>query len=399
MVDSPTILLGVTADQSLALMRGFPEHLRDAGWNVHVVSSDGPELRTLSAMPGITTHAIEMRRQPSPFRDLASLLSWILMLRRVRPIVTSLGTPKAGLLGGVAAKLTRVPRRVYHLRGLRLETARGISLFVLSLMERISIWAAHDVLAVSESLRAKTITLRLASAAKIHVLGKGSSNGVDLDWHDPDAFNAAGVKSLAQSLRIDLGVPVIGFVGRLSSDKGLAVLAQARVILANRGVDHQLLVVGGIDGAETAELLTSIRRSGRPAIETGHVVDPRPYYLLMDVLCLPTFREGFPNVVLEAAALGIPTVTTTATGAIDSVVDGTTGLLADVGSAESLADALHRLLQDRDAARAMGAAARTRAAIDYDRRAVWARSTDYYRALADHALHGRSGSSNEGRPT
>lgn len=378
MTPRPRILLGVTADLSLTLMRGFPEYLQNRGWDVHVVCAPGPALRALGTVPGLTVHPLEMARQPSPGQDLRSLIAWVRLLRRVRPDVISVGTPKAGLLGGIAGFLTRVPRRVYLLRGLRLETSAGLQRRIFSMLERVSMGAAHEVVSVSDSLRRRVIELGLVRGSKVRVLGHGSSNGVDVSAFAPAAFGPDEIAELSAELGIVSNVPVIGFVGRLSTDKGLKVLAEARQILTDRGVDHQLLVVGGIDEGEDESLLDTIRSAGREMIGTGHVNDTRRYFQLMDILCLPTYREGFPNVVLESAAAGVPTVTTDATGAIDSVVAGTTGLIVAVGSALELADALETLIRDASLRTLMGAAALRHVSENFMRADVWDRTSAYY---------------------
>lgn len=363
------LLLGVTADVSLSLMRGLPQHLSALGWDVHVVCSPGPLLTELAADPTITTHAVRMTREPSPIADLRSLISWLRLLRRIRPEITCLGTPKVGLLGGLAAWLTRVPLRVHHLRGLRLETTTGLRRRVFTVLERVSLRSAHDVIAVSPSLRRRAVELRLINEARIHVLGSGSSNGVVIPAELPTEADRAALRA---ELGLDSAVPVVGFVGRLNPDKGLHVLARARRILHDRGVDHQMLVVGGIDLQPTPEIIAELRAAGRPAVETGHVPDARRYYAGIDILCLPTLREGFPNVVLEAAAVGVPAVTTDATGAIDSVVDGVTGRIATAGDALSLADRLQDLISATPTARTqLGAAARERALTEFSREHVW----------------------------
>ncbi|KQV06133.1 glycosyltransferase family 4 protein [Leifsonia sp. Root112D2] len=377
----PSILLGVTADMSLRLMQGFPEYLVEHGWDVHVVSSAGAGIDALKGSTGITTHAIMMAREPSPFRDLVSLAQWTKLLRHVRPDVISVGTPKAGLLGGLAARLASVPQRIYLLRGLRLETSTGVRRKIFSAVERIAIASAHHVVAVSPSLRTRAIELGLVTAQKISVLGAGSSNGVDVDMFDRANFAEADRVALRRRLGLVDGVPVVGFVGRLTEDKGLRVLAEAREILARADVDHQLLVVGGLDDESGRVALDGDDESLRPAVITGHVSDPETYYQVMDLLCLPTYREGFPNVVLEAGASGIPTVTTTATGAIDSVVDGETGLLVDVGSAKTLAEALSTLVLDVAKRSSMGNAAQTRTRESYSRGTVWAHTEAYYSSL------------------
>lgn len=369
MAEARIIVVGVTSDVSLTLMRGFPQFLRSKGWVVHVVSAPGPFLEALSLEPDLITHKLPMKRQPSLVSDLRSLAAWVRLLARIRPDVVSVGTPKAGLLGCLAARLARVPYRVYHLRGLRLETTTGLRLKVLTALERLTMNSAHDVIAVSASLRRRAIDLGLVKADRIHVLGHGSSNGVVIPSRVPTDKERAAKR---HELGLDPAVPVIGFVGRLNVDKGLAVLAMSREILVDRSIDHQMLVVGGIDENASPSIADSLRSTGRQAVETGQVPDARGYYAAMDFLCLPTLREGFPNVVLEAAAAGIPSVTTNATGAIDSVVEGITGFVAAVRDATSLADRLQEMIEAGTIVRtALGAAARSRVQQEFSRERVW----------------------------
>lgn len=380
--DKRRIVLGVTADMSIRLMGGFPQYLSSRGWDVHVVSSPGPLLDELDNKPGITIHRIVMARQPAPLADLIALGRWVLLLLRLKPDITSVGTPKAGFLGGIAAWLTRVPTRIYLLRGLPLETATGAKSKLLKVLEKLAFATAHKALAVSPSLSALAVGLGLVPSRKMLVLGAGSSNGVDLLHFRPSDHRREDVDGLAKKLGLDLDVPVIGFVGRLTEDKGLAHLARARKILNNRGIDHQLLVVGGVDASRATagadEALKQLNCSGRRPIQTGHVQDTAPYYHLMDLLCLPTRREGFPNVVLEAAATGVPTVTTDATGAIDSVVNGITGLVTQKQSATALADGLAMLIEDPKRRKRMGDAARQRAHDHYRQPLVWGLLEDFY---------------------
>ncbi|WP_292763220.1 glycosyltransferase family 4 protein [Microbacterium sp. UBA3486] len=366
--DPARILIGVTADVSVGLLSGLPQRLAADGWEVHVASSPGERLETLGAEQGVTVHSLPMAREIDIVRDVRGLREWIRLIRRLRPDVVFAGTPKAGLLGITAARLLGVRTRVYHLRGLRLETAAGTTRRVLTIMERLTIRLATTTLAVSPSLRKRVLSLGLASDPRVTVLGHGSSNGVDVD-----RFRPGNAGARVEGLIPD--VPVIGFVGRLNHDKGLDVLAAACRVLDDERVEYQLLIVGGIDGAELGAF-SSLRRA---PVVLGAVADTSMYYPLMRALCLPTLREGFPNVVLEAGATGIAVVTTDATGAVDSVIPERTGLMVPAGDARQLAGALQRVIEDPRLAEGLGAAARDFVVENFRRDLVHASVSDFLR--------------------
>lgn len=374
------ILLAVTADASLGLMQGLPERLRDEGWDVHVVSSPGPKSDALTTTEGVTFHPVEMARNPSVLNDLRALIRWIRLVREVAPDVASVGTPKAGLLGGIASFVARVPRRIYLLRGLRYETSTGLARVVLKALERVACLSAHDVLAVSHSLRDVAIADRLAPPHKVVVLGRGSSNGVDMDRFavTSDERRAAKVERWPDAP----SVPTIGFVGRIHPDKGLDILADAVGILAADGVPGRLLVVGGGDGEQGESLITRLRESGFDVEFTGAVPDVAPYLRLMDVLCLPTRREGFPNVVLEAASAGVPTIATRATGIPDAILDNATGLICQQRDPQELADLMRRLLTEDSERARLGESALRFVRSEFARSAVQSHLIDFYTSTA-----------------
>jgi glycosyltransferase involved in cell wall biosynthesis len=371
---SRRIVLAVTTTQSLVLMKGFPEFLASRGWDVHVVTSG----KTPASGDGVAFHTVNMARDPSPLADLAALVSWIVLLLRLRPTIVVAGTPKAGLLGTVAARVTGVPSRIYMLRGLRLETEMGIRRRVLEMFERLSALSATKVLAVSHSLREEFVRCGLCPGWKVIVLGAGSSNGVAV----PSPHDEAEINEQAGRLRVELDIkqdrPVVGFVGRLSRDKGLPVLLTALERLTGES-ETQVLLVGP---EEPLGFLTAAVRTGELQLDqviwAGQVADVRPYYALMDVLCLPTKREGFPNVVLEASIQGIPTVASKVTGVVDAIVEGETGLLFTDDDPDELAKALRLLIEDPSLAEALGARAKNRAATLFSRSAVWTQTASFF---------------------
>ncbi|WP_256359917.1 glycosyltransferase family 4 protein [Cryobacterium shii] len=347
------ILFATTIDQQLQFLEGIPCKLADLGWTVHVVCSPGDRLVGLADVRGVLVHPLPMRRAPSALHDLVALWAWIRIIRKVRPAVVVAGSPKASLLCLLAAWLGRVPRRVYMLHGLRLETSRGIRRRVLVCAERVAMLCSTQVFAVSESLRQMTVSLSLTSRDKVSVVSAGTPNGIDVAEFDENRFDALSVAELARDIGISPDIPVVGFVGRLTHDKGLGDLEIALRSLHDAALPVQLLLVGGIDDASGAEALERLRAIGMPVISTGHVEKTAVYYQLMDVFCLPSFREGFSTVVLEASCSGIPVVVSNATGVVDAVRDGMTGLVYGVGNGRQLAEKLSILINDAEIARSM----------------------------------------------
>jgi glycosyltransferase involved in cell wall biosynthesis len=318
-----------------------------------------------------------MRRDIAPFADLRSFFLLCRAICRLKPDLTEFSTPKAGLLGSLAALLCGVGVRVYLLRGLRLETASGIKRQLMLWSERVAAASSNSVLCNSESLRNKAVALNIAPEAKLCLIGKGSSNGVDVERFHP------GPDTVRRGVNIPSRVPVIGFVGRLTRDKGVPELVEAFEQILTAFPGAWLLLVGWFDQSEDAlshELRLRIQRHPR-IVCTGFVADTAPFYRAMDVMVLPTWREGFPNVILEAAATGLPVVTTLSTGSRDAVVPEVTGLLIPPGYPEAIAEAVQRLLRDPNLRHKMGRAARAWVKERYRNERVLGLTVTYYDSL------------------
>ncbi len=369
-------------------MRGQLAFLREAGFEVTLLSSPGGELEAAGRSEEIETLAVPMAREISLWKDLKSLVQLYRVIRRLRPSITNVGTPKAGLLAGIAAWLARVPCRFYTLRGLRCETTRGSKRRILLLSDRIACLCAHRVICASESLRQTAVALGIVEPHRALVLGSGSSNGVDTSRFllTPLLLNRAA--KLRQELKIPLEAQVVGFVGRLTRDKGVAELVKAFARLCETSAAVWLLLVGDFEDGDP--LPPDVRRAietNSKIIRTGFVPEATVYYHLMDVLALPSYREGFPNAILEAHAAGKPVVATRATGVVDAVVDEVTGVLVPVGDAETLAKRLESLLRNKDSATGMGSAGQERVKREFQSERIWgALAREYSQLLGARGL-------------
>ena len=217
---------------------------------------------------------------------------------------------------------------------------------VLTATEWMACKCAHRVICVSPSLRQRAIELGLVQPEKAVVLASGTSNGIEAERYLPPTGNVAQAEELRHGLDLPKGVPVIGFVGRFTRDKGIPELMDAYEELRSEYGALRLLLVGDFEDGNSVRRARARMESDTRIIRPGFVSDTAPYYQLMDLLVLPTYREGFPGVPLEAQAAGKPVVTTAATGAVDSVLDGKTGLVVPVGDAPALARAIKSLLDD-----------------------------------------------------
>jgi glycosyltransferase involved in cell wall biosynthesis len=371
------MVVGVTSDQTCLVLTGRLRALRLAGFDVTLVASPGELLERTAVAEGVHAFPLPMQREISPFADLVSLIALWRLLRRVRPAITDFSTPKAGLLGNLVAWSLGVPCRVYTLRGLKLASSTGWKRRLLVAAEKVSAWCAHTVLYNSPSLGEEARELGIASEAKLHMIGDGSSNGVDTGHYCP------GQSAVRTRLVIPSDAIVLGFVGRLTRDKGVPELMQAFETVLQNAPHTWLLLVGWFDAAEDAlEELWRDRIANHPQVKhVGYVSDPVEYYRAMDVLILPTHREGFPNVALEAAACGLPVIATESTGARDAVISEITGLLIPPKVPEAIAEAALSMMNDRERRTRMGNAGRQWVAKTFPKERVLGLAVEFYRNL------------------
>lgn len=362
-----------TVPQSLIFVQGQVGYMTDRGLYVEAISSSGQKLLEFGESHNVSVHSVEMLRRISPIHDLKSVWQLSRTLRRIKPTIVHAHTPKGGLLGMISAWLTRTPVRIYHIHGLRYMTASGMKRSLLKAMERLSCALANEVFCVSHSIRDVAVADNLVSVNKIVVFAGGSVNGVDADGQfNPDRFTPDDVREIRKALGISETDIVIGFVGRIVRDKGVEDLAQSWISLRNSHPNARLVLVGPIELEDpvSPEAIAQLQGDDRVTI-VDWVDDTSPYYSVFDMLVLPTYREGFGNVNIEAASMGIPVVSTDTPGCVDSVQDGVTGKLVPVGDSESLTYAIQMYLDDRTLRQRHGEAGRQRVLREFRQEVIW----------------------------
>ena len=379
----PRALFGVTvAGTAHAFLRNQLAALVASGWEVHLAVSPDDHFRSLGELEGVRIHKLPMSRPPDPARDIRSLISWIKLVRVVQPDIVVVGTPKAGLLGMIAARIYTVPVRVYHLRGLRAEGLNGLSRIISLASERLAIKCATDLLCDSETLLTLIEDLGLAPPEKGIVLGSGSCCGVDVQRFRPPT------DAERQAARADLGLSerdvAVGFVGRITSDKGIPELLSAFAQVHDEFPDSRLLLTGPVEDEQALSSLAEADYSGRVVLRPP-VTDVTATYWALDVFCLPSHREGFAISNLEAQASGLPVVTTDATGCSDGIAPGISGLSVPVGDVALLRDSLASLVRDQELRVEMGRQGRIRVVKHFDMKSVTTEHVKYFTSLVQRS--------------
>ncbi len=366
-------------------LRGQIGYMKEKGFEVIAVSSPGEALDRVAAREGIEVVAIPMERGVSVRSDLKALVDLFRLFRRIRPGIVHASTGKAGPLGIVAAFLARVPIKVYGLRGLMVDRRAGFAQLKVKILEWVTCLCADRVLAVSRSIADYMIREGLCPAGKIAVPADGSSNGVDaINRFNPRKINSAQ----AQAFRAKYGIPrkglLIGFVGRLVAGKGIAELAQAWAEVRKKHQDVILFLAGSPESQDPVpeSVLRALGTDKRVIMAASVSNDEMPhFYSSVDLVVLPTYSEGLPNVLLEAGAMEVPVVATTVTGCLDAVLDGVTGILVPPRDAATLARAIERYLKDPELRALHGRAARIRVMEQFSPERIWEALHDEYRKL------------------
>ena len=371
--EQPHLIFVVSSSLAVGYLQGQLQYFQNKGFDVTVLSPKGRKGEWEVPRPeGIAFIEVPMKQEIAPLRDLASLWRLWRAMRALRPTVSNVGTPKAGFLGGCAAWLNRVPCRFYTLHGLRFETTKGLKRRILIYAERLACRFAHRVICVSQSVREKAVASGLTSRERTVVLGSGSCNGVDVLRFAATPEMMRRAAELRRQLGIPVRAPVVAFVGRLTRDKGIPELMEAFLQLGNRFPDLRLLLVGCFQDGDPLPVDTRRCVETHPhVIFGGAVQDTAPYYAIADVLVLPSHREGLPTVVLEAQAASKPVIGASATGIVDVVVDGETGLLFPVGDVPALAEAMARLITDKGLANKLGLAGQEQVKRKFRQERIW----------------------------
>jgi glycosyltransferase involved in cell wall biosynthesis len=346
-------------------------------FEVVAVAKDTGLLRKVGLREGVRVVPVDMRRDISIFADLRSLWNLYRLFRKERPEIVHSNTPKGSFLAMVAAWLARTPHRIYTVTGLRFETTTGCFRVLLKTMERITCRCATKVIPEGEGVKATLIREQITNKP-LQVINQGNINGIDIDKFDPFLKE---VQIAAKPLRCDAFTFI--FAGRLVKDKGVNELVEAYNRLSKEFHNIRLLLLGRMEEhldplpARTVEMI----RNNSTIIYEGYQNDVRPYMIASQALILPSYREGFPNVVIQAGALGLPCIVTDINGSNEIIKQEVNGLIVPKQDTESLYAAMRRLLLDVSLYNRLAASARQLIISRYRCSEVWAALLEMYEDL------------------
>lgn len=359
-------------------LRFMKEH-----YGVTAISSDKPNLERVGQLQEVLVFHVEMTRKITLWQDLKALWQLFCYFKKEKPFIVHTHTPKAGTVGMLAAKLAGVPNRLHTIAGLPLLEANGNKRKLLNFVEKITYACATKVYPNSNGLKKIIIREQFCVEEKLKVIGNGSSNGINTSYFNPELFSVDDKLALKTHLGISPDDFVFIFVGRLVGDKGINELIQSFQKIVTETNPAKLLLVGSfesdLDPLEPATLQEIT--TNNKIISIGFQIDVRPYLAISSCLAFPSYREGFPNVVMQAGAMGLPSIVTNINGCNEIVIEGENGIIIPVKNSNAIYEAMNKMIVDDDFRKKLQQNARQMIVSRYEQQVVWEAILAEYKRL------------------
>lgn len=350
---------------------------------VTAISADKPNLERVGQLQDVLTYHVEMTRKITLWQDLKAVWQLFRFFKKEKPFIVHTHTPKAGTVGMIAAKLAGVPHRLHTVAGLPLLEATGNKRKLLNFVEKITYACATKVYPNSNGLRRIIIREQFCEQEKLKVIGNGSSNGINTSYFDPELFSINEKQKLKTNLGITPEDFVFIFVGRLVGDKGINELIQAFQKITAEANPVKLLLVGTFESdldPLSSETLNEIIVNNC-IISVGFQKDVRPYIAISGCLVFPSYREGFPNVVMQAGAMGLPSIVTNINGCNEIVIDGENGIIISVKNSNAIYEAMNKMVVENHFRKKLQQNARQMIVSRYEQQVVWESILAEYKKL------------------
>jgi glycosyltransferase involved in cell wall biosynthesis len=355
------------------LLPGQMKFMQQNGFDVLMISADGPEINDVVASEGCKHIVVPMTRKITPVKDLSCLWQLIKVFKKERPDIVHTHTPKAGLLGMLAAKLSGVKIRIHTVAGLPLMAKKGATLKLLKFIEKLTYSAATKVWPNSFSLLAFIKENNFTSTKKLHVINKGSSNGIDLNRFCIDTLDTNKINEIKKNISYSEEYTYLISIGRLVKDKGITELVNTFKKVEANGKKIKLLLLGSFEN-DLDPLPTNIIETIKTSKNIIHIEwtkDVEYFLAIANVFIFTSHREGFPNVLLQSGSMQVPIVCTTIPGNVDVVDDNSTGLLFEVGNEIELENKIIFALNNEVKMKEMAHNLKIKIDTHFDRNKIW----------------------------
>lgn len=372
-MNKPKLIRITTVPISLDKLLSGQLNFMQTNFDVVAISSEKEYLERVGLKENVRTFHLEMSRKITPINDLIAVVRLFFFLLREKPAIVHTHTPKAGIVGMLASFLARVPCRLHTIAGLPLLEEKGLRRIVLNFVEKLTYACATKIYPNSFGLKDIILEQKFCNANKIKVIVNGSTNGIDTSFFSPSLIKLEEMQQLKSELNIAPDDFVFVFVGRLVKDKGINELVTAFEDLHKLNSKAKLLLVGDYESdldPLLPEVLNSINEN--PAIiSVGFQYDVRPYFAISDVLVFPSYREGFPNVVMQAGAMGLPSIVSDINGCNEIIENNRNGFIIPVKDSEAVFEKMKLYLYNNSIYTFHKSVARDRIESRYQQSLVW----------------------------
>jgi len=370
------------------LIKGQMAFMSENGFDVIMISSDGKELKDVIENEKCRHFIIPLTRKITILKDLKATYNLYKLIRKEKPDIVHTHTPKAGIIGMLSSYFARVPIRLHTVAGLPLMEARGVKRFVLNFVEKLTYKCSTKVYPNSFGLKKIILNHRFISENKIKVIGNGSSNGIDTSYFDPELFSIEENTVLKTNLGIKKTDFVFIFVGRIVSDKGINELVEAfdKMCLVEENI--KLLLVGPIeDELDPLQKKTKLLiNNNDKIILVGYQNDVRPYFSISNCLVFPSYREGFPNVIMQAGAMKLPSIVSDINGCNEIIKNNINGLVIKLKCVDAIYDAMIKITSDKSLFNKLRLNSRDSIKIKYEREVYWGLLLKEYESIINKNL-------------
>jgi len=381
----PKLIRTSTVAMSLDLLLKGQLAFLNEYFNVIAVSGEDYHLLQVIEREKVTTVSISIKREISPVQDLISLVKLYKLFKKEKPLIVHSITPKAGLLSMVAAYFARVPVRIHTFTGLVFPSKTGIMKQLLITMDRILCKCATHIYPEGQGVKHDLIKFKITTKP-LKVLANGNINGIDLEYFNPKNILETSLLKLRTSLGIETNDFVFIFIGRIVADKGINELIAAFSKISKNNNNAKLLLVGPIENLlnpiSKASLLEIQNNSN--IISTGYQEEVRDYLALAKALVFPSYREGFPNVVLQAGAMGLPSIVSNINGCNEIIIDNYNGIIIPVKNEITIFDAMQLLLKDEMIYHSLQSNARKSIENRFNQEVVWKAIVEEYKIITQN---------------